>query len=65
MNILPKNKSNAYSTKQLAPYKQIQTVEYSKEIEDAFIKAGLLHSKVVEGNGEWYKGGDRSTEKSN
>ena len=64
MNILPKNKSNAYSTKQLAPYKQIQTVEYSKEVEDVFIKAGVLHFKVVEGNGEWYKGGDRSTEKA-
>ena len=64
MTILPKNKSNGFITEIGPRYIQKQTLDYSSAVEDALIAAKVLHSKVVEGNGEWYKGGNRDTEKA-
>jgi hypothetical protein len=64
MIILPKTKSNGYETVKNSQAKILEEIEYSKEMEDILINSGKMLVRVVKGNGEWYKGGNRPTDKA-
>lgn len=64
MTILPKTKSNGYKTVKNTKAIVLEEIGYSEAMADALIAENKMFVKVVEGNGEWYKGGNRSTAKA-
>lgn len=64
MTILPTTKSNGYKTVKNTKAIVLEELPYSESLAEDLISQGKMFVKVVEGNGEWYKGGDRSTAKA-